>query len=31
MYADDHQIYVMGKKHVEVAQSIKIQGEQALS
>ena len=31
MYADDHQIYVMGKKHVEVALSIKIQGEQALS
>ena len=24
-------IYVMGKKHVEVAQTIKIQGEQALS
>ena len=31
MYADDHQIYVMGKKNVEVAQSIKIQGKQALS
>ena len=31
MYADDHQIYLMGKKHVEVAQSIKTQGEQALS
>ena len=31
MYADDHQIYVMGKEHVEVAQSIKIQGKQALS
>ena len=32
MYADDHQVYVMrGKKHDVVAQSIKIQGEQALS
>ena len=32
MYADDHQMYVMrGKKHDVVAQSIKIQGEQALS
>ena len=31
MYADDHQMYVMGKKHDIVAQSIKIQGEQALS
>ena len=30
MYADDHQMYVMGKKHDVVAQSIKIQGEQAL-
>ena len=31
MYGDDHQMYVMGKKHDVVAQSIKIQGEQALS
>ena len=31
MYADDHQMYVMGKKHDVVAQSIKIQGEQAPS
>ena len=31
MCADDHQMYVMGKKHDVVAQSIKIQGEQALS
>ena len=31
MYADDHQTYVMGKKHDVVAQSIKIQGEQPLS
>ena len=31
MYADDHQMYVMRKKHDVVAQSIKIQGEQALS
>ena len=31
MYVDDHQVYVMGKKHIEVTQSIKIQGEQALS
>ena len=31
MYADDHQIYFMGKKHVEVAQRIKIQGQQVLS
>ena len=31
MYADDHQTYVMGKKHDIVMQSIKIQGEQALS
>ena len=31
MYADDHQMYVMGKNHDVVAQSIKIQGEQALS
>ena len=31
MYVDDHQIYVMEKKHEEVAQSIKIQGEQVLS
>ena len=30
MYADDHQMYVMGMKHDVVAQSIKIQGEQAL-
>lgn len=31
MYADDHQMYVMGKKHDVVAQSIKIHGEKALS
>ena len=31
MYADDHQMYVIGKKHDVVAQSIKIQGKQALS
>ena len=31
MYADDHQMYVMGKKHDVVAQSTKIQGEQAIS
>ena len=31
MYADDHQMYVMGKKHDVVAQSIKTHGEQALS
>ena len=31
MYADDHQMYVMGKKHDVVAQSIKIHGGQALS
>ena len=31
MYADDHQMYVMGKKHDVVAQSIKIQAEQAPS
>ena len=31
MCVDDHQIYVMEKKHEEVAQSIKIQGEQVLS
>ena len=31
MYTDEHQIYVMEKKHVEVAQGIKIEGEQALS
>ena len=31
MYADDHQMYVMGKKHDVVAQSIKTLGEQALS
>ena len=31
MYADAHQMYVMGKKHDVVTQSIKIQGEQALS
>ena len=31
MYADDHQMYVMGKKHDIVAQNTKIQGEQAIS
>ena len=31
MYADDHQMYVIGKKHDVVVQSIKIQGKQALS
>ena len=31
MYADDHQMYAMGMKHNKVKQSIKIQGEQALS
>ena len=31
MYTDDHQIYVMGKKHDVVVQSIKTLGEQALS
>ena len=31
MYGDDHQMYVMGKKYDVVAQSIKIQREQALS
>ena len=31
MYADDHQMYVMGKKHDVVVQSIKTLGEQALS
>ena len=31
MYADDHQMYVMGNKHDIVVQSIKIQGEQVLS
>ena len=31
MYADEHQTYVIGKKQDVVAQSIKIQGEQALS
>ena len=31
MYTEDHQMYVLGKKHDVVAQSIKTQGEQALS
>ncbi|PFX13009.1 putative RNA-directed DNA polymerase from transposon BS [Stylophora pistillata] len=31
MYADHHQMYVTGKKHDVVAQSIKIHGEKALS
>ena len=31
MYADDHQMYVMGMDHEQVAQSIMMQGEQALS
>jgi len=31
MYTEDHQMYVMGKKHDVVTQSIKTQGEQALS
>ena len=31
MYANDHQMEVMGKKHDVVAQSIKNQGEQAPS
>jgi len=30
MYADDHQMYITGKKHDVVAQSIKTQGEQVL-
>ena len=31
MYTEDHQMYVMGKKHNVVAQSIKTQGDQVLS
>ena len=31
MYADDQQMYVIGKKHDVVTQSIKTHGEQALS
>ena len=31
MYTEDHQMYVLGKKRDVVAQSIKTQGEQALS
>ena len=31
MYTEDHQRYVMGKKHNVVAQSIKTQGDQVLS
>ena len=31
MYTEDHQMYVLGKKHDVVTQSIKTQGEQALS
>ena len=31
MHTDDHQMYVMGKKHDIVVQSIKTLGEQALS
>ena len=31
MYADDHQMYIMGTDHDLVAQSIMMQGEQALS
>ena len=31
MYNEDHQMYVMGKKHNVVAQSIKTQGDQVLS
>ena len=31
MYTEDHQMYVLGKEHDVVAQSIKTQGEQALS
>ena len=31
MYTEDHQMYVLGKEHDVVTQSIKTQGEQALS
>ena len=31
MYTEDHQMYVLGKKNDVVTQSIKTQGEQALS
>ena len=31
MYTEDHQMYVLGKKHDVVTQSINTQGEQALS